>query len=387
MTADGGARAPRRSSHPAGADAQSARCLASRSGASAPLDVLAEPQERQVRRQVDRARLRQVVARADRRVEHVALLRDGPVLERVAAREAAQRGAIAGVALRSGTAPSGSASSSGLIRNEPSLVRSVADGRLRSVKMRSGATSEIAKPCAFAPSHDGCGFDVIKPHRQIRIRLVEGLDLVGGRRSAGQRRLHARAPQLVAEDRRARSTPTRAPAASALTYAAREPPKLCRITAALGVEHGLRRHRRLVALDEPLEERAVRGLAIAGQRLQLRDRGVRQRRASRSGTASPRTARSAGPPVSDVSKPGPSCVGASHSDGERAHSHTHATWPFSGSCSPTLQRPHPHDHTDAIPVSAATCCSASDCHFATWNQAETRARGRCARRSPSSSRS
>ena len=44
---------------------------------------------------------------------------------------------------------------------------------------------------------------------------------------------------------------------------------------------------------------------------------------------------------------------------------------MSGSCSPTLQRPQPHDQTEAIPVSAATCFTASACHFATWYQAPT----------------
>jgi len=80
------------------------------------------------------------------------------------------------------------------------------------------------------------------------------------------------------------------------------------------------------------------------------------------------------PSVTDVSKAGPSWVGASHNDGERAHNQTQATCPFSGSCSPTLQRPHPHDHTDAMPVSPATWRNASACHFATWNHAETGSR-------------
>src|SRR5689334_5243100 len=69
---------------------------------------------------------------------------------------------IAGVALPSGTAPSGSASSSGFTVNVPSLVRTTAALAGGRSKIRDGATSEIAKPfLAFAeaaPSHDGSGF-------------------------------------------------------------------------------------------------------------------------------------------------------------------------------------------------------------------------------------
>ena len=80
------------------------------------------------------------------------------------------------------------------------------------------------------------------------------------------------------------------------------------------------------------------------------------------------------PSTSDVLNAGPSCAGALQSDCERAQSQTQAACPFSGSCSPTLHRPQPHDQTEAIPVSAATCFAASACHFATWNHADTGSR-------------
>src|SRR4051812_47478103 len=54
---------------------------------------------------------------------------------------------------------------------------------------------------------------------------------------------------------------------------------------------------------------------------------------------------------------------------ERTQSHAHAAYGFDGSCSGAFHSPHPHDHTDAIPVSAATCFAASACHFATWYHA------------------
>jgi len=44
--------------------------------------------------------------------------------------------------------------------NDPSLVCSVVVRPVFNVKTRSGATSEMAKPCVFVPSHDGCGFDL-----------------------------------------------------------------------------------------------------------------------------------------------------------------------------------------------------------------------------------
>src|SRR4051812_27825706 len=50
---------------------------------------------------------------------------------------------------------------------------------------------------------------------------------------------------------------------------------------------------------------------------------------------------------------------------ERTQSHAHAAYGFDGSCSGAFHSPHPHDHTDAIPVSAATSFAASACHFAT----------------------
>ena len=68
--------------------------------------------------------------------------------------------------------------------------------------------------------------------------------------------------------------------------------------------------------------------------------------------------------MSDGLNPG-IAFGASQSDGDRAHSHAHIAYGLSGSCSAAFHSPHPHDHTDAMPVSAATCCAASDCHFAT----------------------
>src|SRR5581483_4583360 len=70
------------------------------------------------------------------------------------------------------------------------------------------------------------------------------------------------------------------------------------------------------------------------------------------------------PSVFDALKSGIAC-GALHSDADRAHSHAHIAYGLSGSFSAAFHSPQPHDHTDAMPVSAATCCAASDCHFAT----------------------
>src|SRR5947209_17593690 len=70
------------------------------------------------------------------------------------------------------------------------------------------------------------------------------------------------------------------------------------------------------------------------------------------------------PSVSDAVNPS-IAFGAAHSDGDRAHSQAHIAYGLFGSCSAAFHSPHPHDHTDAIPVSVATCFAASACHFAT----------------------
>src|SRR5439155_7378 len=64
---------------------------------------------------------------------------------------------IDGDAFASGTAPSRSGSSSGLIRKTPSLVRTPAKRPCWNVKTAEGATSEIANPFGLAPSQDGTG--------------------------------------------------------------------------------------------------------------------------------------------------------------------------------------------------------------------------------------
>src|SRR4051794_8288503 len=56
------------------------------------MSSLLNPQEGEVLGEVDRGRLRQLVADADRPVQGVILLRDRPVLEGLRALEAAQRG-------------------------------------------------------------------------------------------------------------------------------------------------------------------------------------------------------------------------------------------------------------------------------------------------------
>ena len=67
----------------------------------------------------------------------------------------------------------------------------------------------------------------------------------------------------------------------------------------------------------------------------------------------------------DVSKSEPIAFGALHSSAERVHSQAQSAYAFAGSCSGAVHCPHPHDQTEAMPVSAATSCAASDCHFAT----------------------
>src|SRR4029078_7315674 len=71
------------------------------------------------------------------------------------------------------------------------------------------------------------------------------------------------------------------------------------------------------------------------------------------------------PSCFEVTNALPIAFGASQSPGERAHNQAHMAYAFVGSCSATDPCAHPHDQTDAIPVSAATCCAASASHFPT----------------------
>ncbi len=75
------------------------------------------------------------------------------------------------------------------------------------------------------------------------------------------------------------------------------------------------------------------------------------------------------PSVRDASNADPIAFGALHSAGDRAQSHAHRAYGLSGSCSAAFHSPQPHDQTEAMPVSEATCCRASSCHFATWYHA------------------
>ena len=69
-------------------------------GATASPSLARQRQERQERREVDCARLRQVVLHARGGVERARLARDRPALERLAARERLQRGGDRGLRLR-----------------------------------------------------------------------------------------------------------------------------------------------------------------------------------------------------------------------------------------------------------------------------------------------
>src|SRR6266536_6129598 len=75
------------------------------------------------------------------------------------------------------------------------------------------------------------------------------------------------------------------------------------------------------------------------------------------------------PCMRETSKLAPIAVGASQSAGERVHNHAQSAYGLVGSCSTGVNSPQPHDQTDAMPVSAATCAAASACHFVTVYQA------------------
>ena len=221
--------------------------------------------------------------------------------------------------------------------------------------MRGGATSEIAKPFGFVPSHAGGGFDWTSRTEQIRVRLVERLDLRRGRRAA-RRASPAPAARRSSSPSTPRATDTFACAArSAVTYAARRAAealpdhRLLRLRARASSRPGLAR------LDEALEERAVGGLAIAGQCLQLLDRRVRDPPPADQALRAGRQQAQLAVLQRRVEAAARAASARRRATGARAHSQTHAAWPFSGSCSPTLHLPHPHDQTDAMPVSAATC--------------------------------
>ncbi len=80
------------------------------------------------------------------------------------------------------------------------------------------------------------------------------------------------------------------------------------------------------------------------------------------------------PSVRDVTNVGPIAFGALQNESDRTQSHAHSAYGFAGSVSPADHSGQPHDQTDAIPVSAATCLSASACHFTTWYQSAAGAR-------------
>src|SRR4029078_9910 len=147
-------------------------------------------------------------------------------------------------------------------------------------------------------------------------------------------------------------------AASALTYAEREPPKLCAITAFSASSTAfvgtgvvlLSRSRSKSALyavsRSPVTACSWSIWAFVRRRLPIRH-------------CVPLDSTLSCPSVRDASKPETSCLGASHSDDDRVHSQTHAARPLSGSSSGAVYLPHPHDQSEAIPVSVATWRSAS----------------------------
>src|SRR5262245_8703555 len=74
------------------------------------------------------------------------------------------------------------------------------------------------------------------------------------------------------------------------------------------------------------------------------------------------------PSVSEALKPEPAAAGPSQKEGYRAHSQTQAAPTLSGSCSAADHSPQPHDQSELMCVSAATCRSDRTCHFTTSYQ-------------------
>src|SRR5919202_1293934 len=71
------------------------------------------------------------------------------------------------------------------------------------------------------------------------------------------------------------------------------------------------------------------------------------------------------PSVSDLSNFFPAARGPLHRFAFRAHNHTHAAFPLSGSCSSGRHHRHPHDQMEPRWSSAATAFAESAYHFVT----------------------
>ena len=269
---------------------------------------LLDPQEGKVLREVDRRRLRELVAEADRLVEDDVLPRDRPALEGLRALEAAQRGddrrphrreRQGAERLRRPERPDG---------ERPEQRRDV-----RSSSRSAGRTTAAGPPRrARAPS---------APRRARAATARRGRAGRAGpgrrsrtppprSRSASARSAAARVAPAEARRRapRARSRRSRAPAAARrrrrCAGRGRSPDHL-----ALRCEQRVPRDRALRDLDEPLEQGAERGIAVARQRLERADRTGADAPMPSARQTVPCGSRIC-PAVSERSKRGPSILGA-----------------------------------------------------------------------------